>query len=153
MARPSPEELQRAKRAKQEEREAEAQRLLEEKEAMARKFEEETAEAKQEKARWEQLSSIVEALYQEMDKLNRKAPAMTISQLSLDRVNKAISAVKELMRDYQDEFIDETGEFVPAGDMPEYRDVTLILSQLRAGLTRFRQTRVAYWRSHGLTEF
>jgi len=139
MPRLSPKELQEAKRARQEEREA-----------MARKRGEEKEQAAKEKARHEQLVSVTVALYDEMDKLNRKAPAMTISQLSLERVNKLIKSAKDLMQQEKDDFIEEIVEFVPAGDMPEYRDVVLVLGQLKAGLDRFRQSRTKYWESPGV---
>ena len=139
MPRLSPKELQEAKRARQEEREA-----------MARKRSEEKEQAEKEKGRHKQLVSVTTALYDEMDKLNRKAPAMTISQLSLERVNKLIKSAKDLMQQEKDDFIEEIVEFVPAGDMPEYRDVVLVLGQLKAGLDRFRQSRTEYWASLGV---
>ena len=139
MPRLSPRELQEAKRARQEEREA-----------MARKRSEEKEQAAKEKARHEQLVSVTAALYDEMDKLNRKAPAMTISQLSLERVNKLIKSAKDLMQQEKDDFVEEIVEFVPAGDMPEYRDVVLVLGQLKAGLDRFRQSRTKYWGNLGV---
>ena len=90
------------------------------------------------------------ALYEEMDKLNRKGPTMPISQLSLERINKVIKSSKELMKDKKDEFIDEINEFVPAGDMPEYRDVVLVLGQLKAGLIRFENSNRGYWHKLGI---
>jgi len=139
MPRPSPKELQEAKRARQKERED-----------MARKQREEREQAEKEKARLEQLVSATVALYDEMDKLNRKAPAMTISLLSLERVNKIIKSAKDLMQQEKDDFIEETKEFVPAGDMPEYRDVVLVLGQLKAGLDRFRESHGRHWQSLGI---
>lgn len=136
MPRLSPKELQEAKRARQEEREA-----------MARKRREEEEKPAKEKARYEQLVSVTVALYDEMDKLNRKAPAMTISQLSLERVNKLIKSAKDLMQGEKDDFVEEVVEFVPAGDMPEYRDVVLVLSQIKAGLDRFRQSHRQHWQN------
>lgn len=88
--------------------------------------------------RTRQLLSVVDALYEEMDKLNRKGPAMSISELTLERVNRAIRAAKDLLKNQKDEFVDELTEFVPAGDMPQYRDVVLVVSQVRAGLRRFK---------------
>lgn len=158
MPRLSPEELQKARLAKKAEREAaEAKRLQDEIEATARKREEKIAMAAQrelerdnaekQKARFDQLISATKALYVEMDKLTRKAPGMTISKLSLDRVNKVIRSVKELVTQDKDDFMDEIVEFIPAGDMPEYRDVTLVLSQVKAGLARFKERHHARWRN------
>ncbi len=154
MPRLSPEELQKARLAKKKEREAaEAKRLQdeirkrEEGIAMAAKRELERGNAEKQKARYDQLISATEALYVEMDKLTRKAPGMTISKLSLERVNKVIRSVKELVTQDKDDFMDEIVEFIPAGDMPEYRDVTLVLSQVKAGLARFKDRYHARWRS------
>ena len=104
MPRLSPEELYTARMAKkkerealarkqQEEQEAAARRRREEEEVMVRKRQQEQEEAERQKARLEQLVSATDALYGEMDKLTKKAPAMTISQLSLERVNKIIRSV------------------------------------------------------------
>ncbi|MCJ7633987.1 hypothetical protein MUP77_16570 [Candidatus Bathyarchaeota archaeon] len=137
MPRLSPEELHAARIAKKKEREVAAKRRQEEEEAMISKRQQQREEAERQKARLEQLVSASDALYDEMDKLTKKAPAMTISQLSLERVNKIIRAVKEFLVQEKDDFVEELVEFVPAGDMPEYRDVTLVLSQIKAGLDRF----------------
>ena len=113
--------------------------------AAQRRLEHDNAE--KQKLRYDQLISATEALYTEMDKLTRKAPSMTISKLSLDRVNKVIRSVKELVAQDKDDFMDEITEFIPAGDMPEYRDVTLVLSQVKAGLARFKDRHHATWRN------
>ncbi len=134
MPRLSSQELQKAKRVKQKERE---------KELNAKQREQELAV--EQRSRSQQLVSVTDAIYEEMDKLNKKAPAMPVSKLTLDKVNRAIISVKALLKDEKDEFVDEIEEFFPAGDMPEYRDVTLVLSQLKAGLSRFRESNRTYW--------
>lgn len=150
MPRLSPEELRAARMAKKKEREDAARRQREEEEAMIRKRQQEREEAERQKARLEQLVSVIDALYGEMDKLTKKAPAMTISQLSLEKVNKIIRSVKDFVGQEKDDFIEELVEFVPAGDMPEYRDVTLVLSQIKAGLDRFGENHRKYWRDLGV---
>lgn len=150
MPKLSPDELQKARTAKKVEREAIAKRQQEEEEAMVRKRQQEREDAEKQKARLEQLISVTAALYSEMDKLTKKGPTVQISQLSLDRVNKVIRSVKDLVSEDKDEFIDEIMEFVPAGDMPEYRDVTLALSQVNAGLERFGQRRRKGWHDMGV---
>jgi len=161
MPRLSPEELRAARivkkkerealaRKEQEEREAAARKRQQEEEAMIRKRQQQREEAERHKARLEQLVSASDALYDEMDKLTKKAPAMTISQLSLERVNKIIKSVKELLAQEKDDFIEELVEFMPAGDMPEYRDVTLVLSQIKAGLNRFGEKHRKYWHDLGI---
>ena len=117
---------------------------------MVRKRRQEREDTEKQKARLEQLISATDALYAEMDKLTKKGPTVQISQLSLDRVNKVIRSIKGFASEDKDEFIDEIVEFVPAGDMPEYRDVTLALSQVRAGLERFGQRRRKDWHDMGV---
>jgi hypothetical protein len=150
MPRLSPEELHAARMAKKKEREALARKQQEEEEAMIRKRQQEREEAERQKARLEQLVSATVALYGEMDKLTKKAPAMTISPLSLERVNKIIRSVKDFVAQEKDDFIEELVEFVPAGDMPEYRDVTLVLSQIKAGLDRFGENHCKHWHNLGI---
>ncbi len=150
MPRLSPEELKKVRKKKQKERKETEKREREEWETEQREREAEKVKASTQQTRSEQLISVSNALYEEMDKLNRKAPAMEISTLSLDRINKVIKSVKELMKDEEDDFIEEISEFVPAGDMPEYRDVVLVLSQLKAGLDRFCASYRKYWYDLGI---
>ena len=150
MPRLSPDELQKARVARKVEREAIAKQQQEEEEAMARKRQQEHEDAEKKKDRLKQLISAADALYAEINKLTLKGPAVPISQLSLDRVNKVIRSVKDFVSEDRDEFVDGIVEFVPAGDMPEYRDVTLVLSQVRAGLERFGQKRRKYWKDMGV---
>jgi len=150
MPRLTPEELQKARIARKKEREAAAKRQQEEAERMARKRQQEYEDAIKQKDRLGQLVSATDALYAEMDKLTKKGPTVPISQLSLERVNKVIRSVKDFMSEDADEFIEEIVEFVPAGDMPEYRDVSLVLSQIRAGLERFGHKRRKYWSDMGV---
>ena len=123
-----------------------AKRRAEEEKAMTTK----RVAAEEEKAKLERLVSATNALYDEMEKLTKKAPAMTISQLSLERVNKIIRSAKDLLSQEKDDFVEELVEFVPAGDMPEYRDVTLVLGQIKAGLRRFEEKMRKYWYTLGI---
>lgn len=88
---------------------------------------------------YKKLVSVVNALYLEVDKLAKKWPEAPTTQLYVDKTNQAIKAVKELMRDEKDEFIEELQIFIPAGDLPEHRDVLLILGQIKAALDRFEE--------------
>jgi len=118
---------------------------------MEQKRKEEREQAEVKKARLSQLMSTTNALYEEIDKLNKKAPAMEISELTLQRVNKVIKSIKEFMEPEKDDFVDEIQEFISAGNMPEYRDVVLVLGQLRAGLTRYESSHMQLWRSLGVS--
>jgi len=122
----TPEELRKAKEHKKKEEEEMEQQLLEK-----RKQEIKT------RIRLEQISSELNGLYQEIDKIYKKAPEEPISDLTVENVNNLIKDTKEIVKD--DPYIDRVKEFVPAGDNPEYRDVIIVLRQLRQGLDRFKQ--------------
>jgi hypothetical protein len=89
--------------------------------------------------RGELLRSVLAGLYDEIDKLTKKAPADEITELGLRQVNAVITGVKELLAG--DPFIDAIDPFVPAGENPEHRDVLLILRQLKQGLDRWELRR------------
>lgn len=95
--------------------------------------------------RHQQLASIVDALYEEVSKLSIKWPQMPVSQRTVERTNKAIRAVSELLADENDDFADDIAEFVPAGDLPEGRDVVLLLRELKAALDRYKVRHNREW--------
>ncbi len=82
------------------------------------------------------LESVSKGLYEEIDKLCKKAPAEPITDLGLEQVNDVIIATKELAQG--DPYIQKLTVFVPAGDNPQQRDVVIVLRQIRQGLERFR---------------
>lgn len=123
--RPTPEELRKAKDQKKKEMEEQ------EKELQAKRKEHVKL-----KIRWEQISSELDGLYIEIDKLYRKAAAEQVSTLTVENVNVLIKDTKEIIT--ADPYIDRIKAFVPAGDNPEYRDVIIILRQLRQGLDRIK---------------
>lgn len=84
----------------------------------------------------ELLESELEGLYDEMDKLAKKAPTETVTNLQLRVVNSFVQKAKKLLAG--DTIIDEITVFVAAGDNPEYRDVITVLRQIKQGLERFR---------------
>jgi len=84
----------------------------------------------------ELLESELEGLYDEMDKLAKKAPTETVTNLQLKVVNSFVQKAKKLLS--EDTIIDEVTVFVAAGDNPEYRDIVTVLRQIRQGLKRFR---------------
>lgn len=85
----------------------------------------------------DKIESVVEALYNEIDKLAKKAPREPVTDMTVKMTNQAISALRELLADSHDEFADQIAAIVPAGDLPETRDVLLLLGQMRAALVRF----------------
>jgi hypothetical protein len=74
-------------------------------------------------------------LYEELDKLAKKAPADQVTNLVLEQTNEVIREAKELLS--EDPFVKRYKEFVAAGDNPEHRDVVVVLRQIRQGLGRF----------------
>ena len=84
---------------------------------------------------WSALKSFTQGLYEEMDKLQKKAPSAGVSDLATKRVNRAIRDAKELMGEH-DAYISELSEFVPAGDNPEVRDAVLVLREILQALER-----------------
>ncbi len=130
-----------------EQRRQAAKQKADEKRAAEEEREAAVESARKEFERWRQLTSVVEALAKEMPKNSSKAATLPISQLSLDRINKSITAVKELTAATGDDFIKDITVFVPAGDMPEYRDAALVLGQLAAGLRRFHRSQSSEWQA------
>ena len=84
---------------------------------------------------WAALKSFAQGLYDEMDKLQKKAPSSGLSDLATKRVNRAIKDAKELMEAH-DSYVTELSEFVPAGDNPEVRDAVLVLREILQALER-----------------
>jgi hypothetical protein len=81
------------------------------------------------------LENVSLGLYEELDKLAKKAPADQVTNLVLEQTNDVIREAKELLS--EDPFIKRYKEFVAAGDNPEHRDVVVVLRQVRQGLGRF----------------
>ena len=81
------------------------------------------------------LESVSLGLYEEIDKLAKKAGADEVTPLVLEQVNDVIREAKELISD--DPYVKRYHEFVPAGNNPQHRDVVLLLRQIRQGLERF----------------
>jgi hypothetical protein len=135
MVRKTPQELLQAKKALEAERRA-AER------------------AEQERLDWllharerhAQLESVVGGLYDELDKIARKWPTMPVTERQVTRTNKFLGAVRELLVDEEDEFGGDLADLVPAGDMPETRDVVFILREATDALRRFEREHEPEWR-------
>jgi hypothetical protein len=135
MARKTPQELAEARKAAQAAREAEA---LEEQRHLNWLLEA--------KERHAQLEDVAIGLYDELDKLAKKWPSMPVTERQLAKANKLLAAVRELLADEGDEFADGLEDFVPAGDMPETRDVVLVLREAKDALGRFEREHEPEWR-------
>lgn len=83
------------------------------------------------------LESVSLGLYDEIDKLSKKAPAEPVTDLVLTQMNEVIRETKELVTD--DPYVQRLQEFVPAGDNPQHRDAVVVMRQVRQGLDRFRR--------------
>lgn len=95
------------------------------------------ATLKTQRQRLDLLQSVSAGLYEELDKLAKKSPADEISPLGLEHVNELIRDAKELSPD--DLYMQRCKVFVPAGDIPQHRDVDMVLRQIRQGLDRFNE--------------
>jgi gamma-glutamylcysteine synthetase len=82
------------------------------------------------------LKSVALGLYEEVDKLSKKAPAELVTDLALQQINDVIRETKELIK--EDAYVQRLNEFVAAGDNPELRDSLMVLRQLLQGLDRFQ---------------
>jgi hypothetical protein len=82
--------------------------------------------------------SDLDGFYIEIDKLTKKSPANSVTELQLEIVNELIEMVKKIL--VEDELILKVNKFVSAGDSPAYRDVIVILRRLKQGLDRFDST-------------
>jgi len=80
------------------------------------------------------LTSVTQGLYEELDKLSKKAPVDEATELVVESVNDVIKDIHVLSPN--DAYIQRVKPFVPAGNNPEHRDVILILKQLSQGLKR-----------------
>jgi hypothetical protein len=81
------------------------------------------------------LESVSLGLYEELDKLAKKAGAEEVTDLVLEQVNDVIREAKQLLTD--DSYVQRYNEFVAAGNNPQHRDVVVVLRQIRQGLERF----------------
>jgi uncharacterized protein (DUF3084 family) len=136
--RPTPEELKKAREQKKREQEQAEQERMKEQEQMERLRRQRRREEYKLRIRWEQVSSELNGLYEELDKIYRKAPEEQISNLTVENVNNLIKDTKQIIQG--DPYVDRIKEFVPAGDNPEYRDVVMVIRQLRQGLDRFERS-------------
>ena len=96
-----------------------------------------------EKHAYELLHSEGQGLYEEMDKLCKKAPSETITSLQTRVINEFILRAKTLLTG--DPILDVVSVFVPAGDNPEYRDVLTVLRQTLQGLQRYKVRNSFLW--------
>jgi hypothetical protein len=80
------------------------------------------------------LKSVTTGLYDEIDKLAKKAPVEQVTKLVVEQVNQVIEEIRTLAA--EDPYVQRIKPFVPAGDNPEHRDVVVVLRQLLQGLDR-----------------
>lgn len=152
MPRLTPQELHEARRRKKEEEASKWQaqreqqrRGEEEQELQHRRTEQEqellrqrnqqvaarrTAHHKQHNA----LSTSLNALYVEVDKLAKKAPTEQLTDLNMQMVNDLITDIRLLVG--EDHQLRRIRVVEPAGDNLQYRDALIILGQLQSSLRR-----------------
>lgn len=84
-----------------------------------------------------QLENVALGLYDEIDKLTKKAPAEPVTDLALEALNDIIGEAKAIAS--ADSYVDRIKIFVAAGNNPQHRDAIIVLRQLRDGLERYRE--------------
>ena len=87
------------------------------------------------KLAYELIKSELIGLYDEVDKLVRILPKEPITPLQLKITNDLLRKAKSLLSG--DTGIDQVEMFAGEVGMPEYRDVIIVLRQIRQGLERF----------------
>ena len=98
-------------------------------------LDERVPEIEQDSEQRDLLESVAQGLYEETDKLCKKAPGEQVTELLLEQVNQVIGETKGLIKD--DAYVQRMNQFVPAGDRPEHRDVVVILRMVLQALKRF----------------
>lgn len=108
-------------------------------------------------ARYDALISMVTTLCDEIRELTKKRPEDLVTQYYVDRANRAVNAVKSLLREERatvaagDEFTEDLVEdvrvAVPAGDQLQRQDLLLIMSETKAALVRLAHRHRDEWRS------
>lgn len=83
----------------------------------------------------EMIKSELIGLYDEVDKLVRILPKEPITPLQLKITNDFLRKAKSLLS--EDTGIDQVEIFGGEAGLPEYRDVIIVLRQIRQGLERF----------------
>lgn len=82
------------------------------------------------------LESVSKGLYDEIDKLSKKAPSERVTDILLEDINEVIKDTKDLVEG--DRYIQRIKQFVAAGDNPEHRDAIVVMKNIRQGLDRFK---------------
>lgn len=113
---------------------------LEQVQQMIRELRAKPSKARADEAKHALLESVTLGLYDEVDKLTKKAPAEPITDLVLGEINEVIRETKELVT--EDPYVQRIQVFVAAGDNPQHRDAVVVLRQLRQGLERFKKEHV-----------
>ena len=85
--------------------------------------------------KFEDLNNVLEGMYDEIDKLTKKKTIELATDLIVEQVNSTLGEIQELLTD--DSHIAKLKKFVPAGDLPEVRDVLFVLRQACQGMERF----------------
>ena len=85
--------------------------------------------------KFEDLNNVLEGMYDEIDKLVKKKSMDPATELIVEQANSIIREIREFMT--HDPYIEKLNTFVPAGDLPEVRDVLLALRLARQRMEYF----------------
>ena len=87
---------------------------------------------------YEALWPLLESMREEYSELSKKKPDGTLNKLKVHGVNRLLTDLKELLKN---ETIIRYLDLLSDDDLPQYSDVTIILSQYVAAMKSFKQAR------------
>ncbi len=89
-------------------------------------------------AQYSALWPLLSAMRDDYSELSKKKPDGTLNKLKVLGVNRLLTDLKELLKN---EPVIQYLDLLSDDDLPQYSDVTIILSQYVAAMTSFRQAR------------
>ena len=87
---------------------------------------------------YEALWPLLSAMRDDYSELSKKKPDGTLNKLKVHGVNRLLTDLKELLKN---ESVIRYLDLLSDDDLPQYSDVTIILSQYVAAMNSFRQAR------------
>lgn len=85
-------------------------------------------------ATYETTEPLLEALYKEIQDLSKKKPDGTLNQTKIKMINRLLQDIQTFLKDEPDsKYLD----LLEDESLPQYSDVTLILSQWSASVKKF----------------
>ena len=91
---------------------------------------------KEKVAAYETTEPLLEALYKEIQDLSKKKPDGTLNQTKVKMINRLLQDIQSFLKDEPDnKYLD----LLEDESLPQYSDVTLILSQWSSSVKKFHE--------------